>query len=378
MMEKRCLNNSKAYISINDLEEAIAVNINKDFIPPNMYAYLDSLQKKSGLDFYNLKLVAYNSLFFISGPRHIKLRKKVLSLLSKKAINLWIPHFEKSIEQALLNLKTSSDPDLVRDFSYPLFNLTTQQFFGIKPNEPAKFNYWTQQIQTLLQPLLPLRELKRMEIAFKEMLDQLRNAELLEESPVPKPLIYDLLEFQMEDYGNEDALALLIVLYGASINFAQTLTNIVWHILTGPVALKVRAQDPIWVEQNLEYLIKIGASVRYIRSIAQEDVVVAGHSFKKGDLASIDLLELHTGGCPFKDDKKWNAEGLTSNKHLAFGKGVHFCVGAYQSRLLISLTLPKLFSYFPQLAKSETAVDINQDKKEAVILESLKVNLNSI
>lgn len=368
-------NSHTGFTYINDINVANEVNKDRTFVPPHMEQYLTDLQSASRMDFSNLILVSRNALFFMHGSRHIKLRKKVMNTLGKAIINKWVPVFDQAIDEVLLKLKNSSNPDIVADFSYPLFLETTQRILGIRPKNPEKFDYWTQQLQTLLQPLLPIRELIKMEAGFADLIDQMRKRQTPLDEKGPKPLLADLLDIVGDDYSEDDALATILVLYGASINISQTMANIIWHLLSAPETIRINAQNEVWVRNNLEYLIKIGASPRYIHSISLTDKNINGQPFNQGDNVLIDLLEIHSVGCPFSNEKSWTTEELSNNSHIAFGKGIHFCVGAFQSRVLIEMAIPKLFTSFNKMSKSTEVPDV-RDHKQTVILESLKVNLN--
>lgn len=370
-------NSHPGFIYLDDLDIANEVNKSGDFAPPHMQKYLTDLQSASGFDFSNLILVSGNALFFMSGERHIKLRKKVMNTLGKAKLGEWIPVFDQAIDQAVQQLRNSSEPDIVADFTYPLFRETTQLILGIRPKDPVKFDFWTQQLQTLLQPLLPLRELKKMEAGFADLMNQMRKRQILLNEKSPKSLLAELMDFDMEDYTEDDVLGTILVLYGASINISQTMANIIWHLLSAPDVVRKQAQDPVWVSDNLEYLIKIGASPRYIHSISQTDKTINGQIFNKGDNVLIDLLETHAVGCPFSKQKSWSEEETSDNSHIAFGKGIHFCVGAFQSRVLIERAIPRLFEKFPEIIKL-TAIPEVSDNKQTVILNSIKVCLNQI
>ncbi|WP_316840663.1 cytochrome P450 [Pedobacter gandavensis] len=362
---------------VYDIEVANEVNKNSDFAPPHMEKYLLDLQAASGRDFSNLIRVSGNALFFMTGNKHIQLRKKVMNTLGKGQIKEWIPVFDLAIDAAILNLKDAVNPDIVADFTYPLFLETTQRVLGMRPQDPERFDHWTQQLQTLLQPLLPLRQLIKMEAGFGDLLNQMRERDTRANEESPVSLLTELMDFKMDGYTQDDVLATILVLYGASINISQTMANVVWHLLSAPEAIRRCAADPLWVSNNLEYLIKIGASPRYIHSISLTNKTVGSQEFSKGDNVLIDLLEVHAVGCPFAKEKNWTKEELADDAHIAFGKGIHFCVGAFHSRVLIERAIPKLFANFPEINKLSDVPDVS-DQKQTVILNTLKVSLNQL
>ncbi|WP_346891473.1 hypothetical protein [uncultured Roseibium sp.] len=145
----------------------------------------------------------------------------------------------------------------------------------------------------------------------------------------------DVLEARTgEDFSMRDKKALVLVLYGASFNLAHTLGNIAHWILTLPKEERLDVADQAWVDGNLEELLSICASPKYIYRMARKPVTVDGVKLAQNDTLRLQLLSINRG---------------TAVGNLAFGHGLHRCVGAALSRRVFKSALPRLFQRFPDI-----------------------------
>lgn len=367
----------KGFVYVREKEIALKINHDqKGFVPPKMEEYLRNLQEQSNFNFANLILVAKNALFFMQGSTHMALRKETLKVFGKKSIQNWEIEIEKIVDAHLCSLENCSTVDVVRQYTTPIFTEITQQILGIHPIDKDKFDFWTQQLQVLLQPLLPIRELLRMEDAFSDIIAQVKNVPIDNKisATLPATLLEVLKNSNLVDFTEDDAIATTIVVYGAAINLSQTLANIIWHILSGPPEIKTKAKDKEWVISNMEYLIKIGASPKYIHAISATDQQIEHKSFKKGDNVLLDLLEIHDVGCPFSKQNLWDRDAISKQDHMAFGTGIHFCIGAFLTRIVIEKSIPVLFSKFPDMEIIEKVPQLTSNN-QTIIIKSLPVNI---
>lgn len=364
----------QGFVYIKDMDIAQKVSIDTSLGPPKMEEHLKAIQEQSGHDLQHLILVAANALFFMSGEKHAALKQRILRSIGPFRKGDWEMLIDKAIDQALSGLEDKKQVDLVSEFTYPLFTQATQSVLGIAPGDPAAFEYWVSRLQELLEPLLPLRVLRKMEGAFSDLLGQMRGQGSLQTYERYTPLLAELLADPVKGFKQDDMYGAVLVLYGASLNVSQTLANVIFHLLSAPEAYRASASDPEWVREHLEYLIKIGASPRYIHRIAHENKVSGDYTLTQRDNVLVDLPEVHTQGCPFNHAEKWQDESIRHNSHLAFGRGIHYCVGAGYARHVIERAIPALFNHFSEISLVNSEPDIS-DNPQAVALNSLHCHL---
>ena len=136
------------------------------------------------------------------------------------------------------------------------------------------------------------------------------------------------------------------------------------------------AEDPGAVDDIVEELLRHLSVVQVaFPRIAKRDVVVGGRRIKKG---SVMLVHLPTAS---RDPRATNGEGLcpspSSTQHLAFGHGLHRCVGAELARMELRAAFPALARRFPDLHLAVDPGELQLHAKSIVFgLESLPVRLS--
>lgn len=332
----RSLRASARMVEIKSLDAARAiVNDDETFMPPAMEAHLAALADHAGLDLGPALRIARNAMFFMSGDRHAVLRRAVADHLGSNRLGAWQDRFDAAVEGGLARLAASAAPDLIGDFADPVFHGATHDLFGIAPADPERFNRLAPRLQDVLEPWLPMRDLRRLQDLFAELLDSMR-----EPAPVPAAggrtsLLAALLAADLPGFDALDKKAVVLVLYGASFNLAHTLGNALYWILSQPPEDRDAAGSPEWIDSRLEDLMSLCASPKYIYRMARHATMVDGLAVGPDDTLRLQLLSINRG---------------TAAGNLAFGHGLHRCVGAALSKRVLRTAVPRLFRRFPDLA----------------------------
>lgn len=321
-------------VDVKDIETARAiVNDDVNWSPPTMEGHLRLLAEKTGRDLSSAIRIARNAMFFMSGERHADCRRAVAECLGENRLARWQPVIDACVQAALDGLAAAERPDLIHDFADPLFRAATHPILGIRPRDPARFDALAPILQDVLEPWLPVRELGRLQEIFAELLD---GMEVADEEGGPAPsLLGHLLRAGLTDFDEDDCKSLVLVLYGASFNLAHTLGNVLHYLLTLPPEDRALAHDPQWVQRELDGLISLCASPKYIYRMARRDTAAGDLPVRENETVRIQLLSVNRG---------------TATGNLAFGHGLHRCVGAALSKRLLRSAIPALFGRFPDLA----------------------------
>jgi cytochrome P450 len=349
-------------VEVKEAEPARQI-VNDDTLwsPPLMEPHLRALQEKSGKDLSQAIRIARNAMFFMSGPRHAEARRAVADCLGGNRLVRWQPLIDACVETSLGGLAAAPQPDLIRDFADPLFRRITHPILGIAPRDPDHFDTLAPVLQDVLEPWLPIREIMRLQDVFEELLDGLSVPVPGQDDPAPS-LLAHLLSADMEGFDEEDRKSLVLVLYGASFNLTHTLGNTLHHLLTLAPEERAAARDPAWVAAELEALISLCASPKYIYRMARATTEVGELPVRKGDTLRLQLLSI-------------NRPLGTGN--LAFGHGLHRCVGAALSKRMLKNALAALFRRFPDIALLPQRHEYSP-MSQTVALASLPCALSSL
>lgn len=332
--------NSRMREMRSEAEARAILNDDAGFMPPPMVPHLERLQAATGHDLGAAIRFARNAPFFLSGPRHAELRRCVFAQLGGNRLKEWEPLWASVIAQALDGLADNPMPDLIADFADPVFKQSVKPVFGIVSQDPARFDRLAPRIQTVLNPLLPLRELIAVQGDMKELLSLLpetarpsQTAQPADASgPEARGLLNALLSLPPDGFDTTDIKSLVLVLYGASFNLRHTLGNVLHHLLSLPREQRdeiIAAPDRA---ARFDRLIALCASPRYIYRAARNDHPALG-------ITQGTTLRFHIPSL--------NREAPVG--HLAFGHGLHRCFGAALSRQIILTAVPALLARFPDL-----------------------------
>ncbi len=339
---------------------AIAVD-DARFSPPGMETHLIQLQDASGVDLSTAIRVARNAPFFQSGPRHARMRLLGFEALGSNRLAAWVPLIEAEIERVLQALDGRTEVDLVADFCEPLFRAVCQPIMGLHPRSPEVFDRLAPLLQEVLEPLRSLRSILRVQEMVDTLLDQFDEPGLTERDENPKSLLAYLAASGWDGMDAVDRKAFVLVLYGASFNVAHTLANAILCFASKPVAERGDPTDLPWMKASLDSrIIPEAASPRFIYRVARVAGMFDGMAFAPGDTMRLRLAEINRD---------------LGAGHLAFGHGLHRCIGAALSRLLVRKALPALFARHPDLRLTDPAPKY-ADNSQTVILAELPCRLS--
>ncbi|MHB8575978.1 MAG: cytochrome P450, partial [Dehalococcoidia bacterium] len=170
------------------------------------------------------------------------------------------------------------------------------------------------------------------------------------------------------DVMNEDELLAMCILLLAAGN--ETTTNLIGNgmlaLMRNPVQLERLSADPNLIETATEELLRYDSPVQMTGRVALEDVVIGGKTIRKHQQV-ITLL----GAANHDPEQFANPEALdvgrTGSRHLAFGYGVHFCLGAPLARVEGQIAINELLRRMPGLRQSGRL-----DWRPTILLRGLK------
>jgi cytochrome P450 len=172
-------------------------------------------------------------------------------------------------------------------------------------------------------------------------------------------LLSELLAAQEEDgdrltEAEVTSMAFLLLVAGHQTT-VNLIANTVHALLTHPDRLAALRADPVLLPRVIEEVLRYQspsaiASLRY----ATEPMTIAGTTISAGDFVHISLLAANRDPSAFDDPDRFDPTRDTSG-HLAFGHGIHHCLGASLARMQAEVAVGELVRRFPCLRLSEAA-----------------------
>lgn len=293
--------------------------------------------------------VVTDSMLNKDDPVHQRLR----AMVSRGFTPRFIENLEAKIEQItddLLDDCVRGEPvDLMEVFAVPLPVTVISHMLGVPEEDRFKFrqitNHATSTPKGILGSLQAAYSIHRM-INFLDALAKRRRRE--PDGQLISALV--ALEQTNDHLSSDELLAMLFLLLFAG---HETTVNLIGSgmlaLLDNPEQRDLLVQNPSLAETAVEELLRYTNPVQFGASrIALEDIELGGATIKKSDTVVAMLSAANRDGTLFE-----NAEHLDitrqTNRHMAFGVGIHFCLGAPLARMEGRIAFNKLLKRYPNI-----------------------------
>ncbi|MFD4637166.1 cytochrome P450 [Lentzea sp. NPDC058436] len=313
-------------------------------------------------EFTALRTVVENWLVFLDPPEHTRLRSPLQKEFSAGVVTALRPRIAQIARNLLARLDGQRQVDLVEGFAAPFPILVISELLGI----PADDREWLRDRAVVLQGASSTRSagdrFTRAEVAARELTDYFRD------------------QAASREPGDQDLLALLVGIRqdGAPLSTDRVVGTCI-HLMTAghetttnslaKAALTLRAHPdlladlrdyPELVPTAVEELLRHDPPVQAVTRWAREDTVVGGVPVPAGSRV-IALL-----GSANRDDARFPRPDAVdvhrpADRHLGFGIGIHYCLGATLARAELEIGLHALLDGLPGWEKADHRVEYADD-----------------
>lgn len=290
-----------------------------------------------------------NNLLMIDGPRHRRLRGLVSKAFTPRRVEALRPRVEALAETLLERMAAQREVDLIRDFAQPLPTIVIAELLGAPSAEHVRFRAWSDALVELLDPLSGHEGLDPPKRANRELSAYLRGL-LAERRHAPQDDLLSAMSEAREDgeslaEGELIALASLLLAAGNETT-TSLIGNAVLLLLRYPGERKRLQDDLALIPSAVEECLRFEPPVQLTDRAVVEPVELAGVRLKPGVIVAALIAAANRDPEQFADAERFDV-GRADNRHLAFGLGNHYCLGAALARLEAQVALRALLRRFP-------------------------------
>jgi cytochrome P450 len=243
--------------------------------------------------------------------------------------------------------------DLIEAFAYPFPVTVISDMLGIPREDRETIRGWTEN-------LLRVDRLRGGEVdeetraGLGEFIDYLK-ALFEHKRRVPTDDMISRLVHVEEDgdaLDEEEILATVFLMFLAGhVTTVNLIGNGVVALLTHPDQLaKLKANPEQLARGVVEETLRYWGPVDFIgRRTAREDVEVGGTLIPRGEQATVSLASANRDAERFANADNFDISRSNANRHVAFGKGIHVCLGAPLARVEGQVAFATLFRRYPEL-----------------------------
>jgi cytochrome P450 PksS len=281
-------------------------------------------------------------------PVHTRLRALVSQAFTARRVEALRPRISAISQQLLEAFPPGQSVDLLEAFAFPLPITVIAELLGVPAEDQPRFREWT---TTLLSPprsnnLEPLRKTAvQLQQYFQGFLAR-RRAE-------PRDDLTSAL-LSAEEHGERltavelTSMVFLLMVAGHETT-VNLITNGVWALLRHPDQLERLRAEPALIESAVEEMLRYCGPVRHTTSrFALQDTEFLGQTIPAGEMIMASLLSANHDPEQFAEPERFDIT-RTPNRHLSFGSGTHFCLGAPLARLEAMIAIHLLLEHLPRL-----------------------------
>src|SRR5438067_7683630 len=283
------------------------------------------------------------SMLVSDPPDHTRLRALVQKAFTPRMIDQLRPRIIAIIGELLDRIaERDGQFDLIADLAYPLPVVVIAELLGVPPEDRSVFHEWSALLAASLDPLVSPELMQRV-LPAREALHTYLRGIIAERRREPKSDLISALvsveEPTLKRGASVDALSepeLVVMCTLLLIAGHETTVNLIGNgmnaLLRHPEQLAQLRAEPAMVSTAVEELLRYDSPVQMTGRIALEPVEIRGKTIERGQWI-LPLL-----GAANHDPSQFNhPESLdltrNPNLHVAFGRRIHFCLGAPLARL---------------------------------------------
>ena len=295
-------------------------------------------------------------------PVHTRLRTLLNRAFTPRAIEGLRPRIEEIAASLLADAGASPGRfDVAAGFAQPLPIIVIAELLGVPPEDRDRFKRWSVAIARMTNVLNPPAVLEAAREATSELIAYMDGV-VAQRRRAPGADILTALAVAEEDgerLSHDELLAFSILLLLAG---HETTSNLIGNGLLALAArpeLAARLQaDRSLLPAAVEELLRYDSSVQGVVRFARRQTELRGRTIEQGAVLLPLVGAANRDPAQFSDPDELDIE-RSPNRHLAFGRGIHFCLGAPLARLEGEIAFAALLDRFPEPRVAEGGVERN-------------------
>ncbi|MBL8089077.1 MAG: cytochrome P450 [Anaerolineales bacterium] len=334
------------------------------------------------------------TVFYSDPPQHTHLR----SLMNHAFTPRYVERLRPFIQQTVNDLLDSANDeiDVIQALAYPLPVMVIAELIGLPASDRDKFKNWSDDLFAILgtvknkpQHLLEraaqglgemteyIKDLanKRRDNMGEDLLSILLSVSDVDGCPVPHHTSGQLIHEPVASatLTEEELVANINILLSTG---HETTTHLIGNgilaLLQHPDQLKLLKENPALLDSAIDEILRYDNPVQITYRSALEDAEIKGKLIHKGDLVNTIL------GSANRDPERFNNPNTfditrSEGRHLSFGLGIHYCIGAPLVRLEAEIAFETILRRFPNL---KLASDILEWQEHPIFRGLRKLNVS--
>ena len=304
-----------------------------------------------------IRQVGSSLMMFLDPPDHTRLRSLVSQAFTPRMVESLRPRIQLLVDELLDAVVERGEMDIVADLAYPLPTVVICELLGVPAEDRERFKAWSADASRLLDGYLDQAAMDKGMVAGMYLFQYFTDLVEARRRQPGNDLLSALLaaETAGDTLTHAELLSTATLLFVAGFETTMNLLgNGTLALLRNPHQLARMRDDPSLVRSGVEELLRYDSPVHVTARIATHDVEIGGQRVREGEQVVSILGAANRDPEQFVEPDRLDVS-RSPNRHLAFGGGPHFCLGAALARLEGQIALATLLGRLPdlQLATAE-------------------------
>jgi len=294
------------------------------------------------------------TMLFRDPPDHTRLRTLFNRAFTPRAVERVRPDVVAHVQALLDQVAPTGQMDVIADLAYPLPALVIARLMGVPDEDRTMFDGWVHDLAAYLgNPRLSPEQRRSATRSMTDALAYMRDLFARRRQEPGEDLLSALATIAPDELaaaGTADELfANVILVITAGHETTQNLIgNGVLALLRQPRQAALLREQPHLLGQTVEELLRYDSPAQWTGRVAREAIHVQGKQIARGQFVIAAQGAANRDPAVFADPERLDIT-RRENRHLAFGHGPHFCIGAALSRLEGQVAIGALVQRFPRL-----------------------------
>jgi cytochrome P450 len=280
------------------------------------------------------------SMLFLDPPAHTRVRAVFTRAFTPRMIEGLRPRIQqitdKLIDKAIASAGSNGEMDVIEAIAYPLPVIVIAELLGFPPEDYPRFKKWSDDFAAALgftptveQQAAAAGSRQELREYFDKLVPHIQQ--LAGDSSLLAALL--AMEHEPTALSREELFINVALLLAAG---HETTTNLIGNgmlsLLRHPDQLKLLRDDPSLIESAVEELLRYESPVQWVSRVVAVPLELGGQRLEAGELVLGCLGAANRDPAVFAEPNQLEIR-RSDNRHLAFGSGIHFCLGAALARM---------------------------------------------
>ena len=290
-------------------------------------------------------------LVFRDPPDHTRLRGLVNRAFTPRAVAEQREIVSGIVDELIDQMLERREMDFVADVAYPLPVAVISRLLGVPDSEQHLIQQWTPSIVEANEPMPTPEQCRAGDQAASEFISYLNDLIRVRRRNPGSDLVSTLIAAQADGdrLSEEELVAMIFILLVAGHETTVSVAaNGLLALLEQRDEWELLCEEPELVPSAGEELLRFAGPVQFTARVVRKEFELHGCRLIPGDVAMLMNGSANRDPDQFPDPDRLDIR-RSPNRHLAFGGGIHFCVGSGLARLELDLLLRGLATRLPDI-----------------------------